>query len=116
MKTIIAGSRTILKYDVLLMVMSYIDWTITEVVSGTARGVDQLGERFAIEHNLAIKKFPADWNSWGRSAGYKRNREMAIYADALISLWDGKSKGTVHMRDLAEEYGLKVFKVEVNIP
>jgi hypothetical protein len=29
------------------------------------------------------------------SAGYKRNEEMAKYADALIAFWDGKSKGIV---------------------
>lgn len=116
MKTIIAGSRTILKYEVLLHVMLNIPWQITEVVSGTARGVDQLGEKWAKEFNITVKKFPADWNTWGRSAGYKRNREMAMYADALVSLWDGESKGTKHMRDLAEKYDLKIFRVRVNMP
>lgn len=33
---------------------------------------------------------------------------MAQNADALVAFWDGKSRGTKHMIDLADKYGLKV--------
>jgi len=65
-------------------------------------------KKYANERGYPIKQFPADWNKYGKSAGYKRNEEMAKYADALIAFWDGKSKGTKHMIDLAKRYGLKV--------
>ena len=82
---------------------------IREIVSGTARGVDTHGEAVAAKYGIPVIKFPADWDRYGRSAGYKRNEKMAEYADALLACWDGKSKGTKHMVDLAKKHGLKVF-------
>jgi len=77
-----------------------------EIVSGTARGADEMGERFAKEKGYALKQFPADWDTFGKSAGYRRNSQMADYADACVVFWDGKSRGTKHMIDLAEKTGL----------
>lgn len=51
---------------------------------------------------------PADWNKYGKSAGYKRNEQMAIYADACLAFWDGKSKGTKHMIGLAKRHNLRL--------
>lgn len=78
------------------------------IVSGTANGADKLGEKFANFMGYEIKQFPANWDEFGKRAGYLRNKEMAEYADALIAFWDGKSKGTKHMIDLAKEKNLKV--------
>ena len=110
MKVIIAGGRTFNDYDLLyqncdkvLRIKNEI-----EIVSGTANGADKLGERYAKEKGYPIKQFPANWDKYGKSAGYKRNEEMAKYADGLIACWDGKSKGTKHMSDLAKQYELKV--------
>jgi len=55
-----------------------------------------------------VAKFPADWNKFKKSAGYKRNVEMAENADALIAFYDGKSKGTGHMIDIAKEKNLLI--------
>lgn len=79
-----------------------------EIVSGCANGADKLGERYANERGYAIKRFPADWETFKKGAGHIRNEEMAKYADALIAFWNGKSKGTGHMIDLAKQYKLKV--------
>jgi len=79
-----------------------------EVVSGKANGADKLGEQFARFMGYPIKEFPANWDELGKSAGYLRNKEMAEYADALIAFWDGESKGTKHMIDLAKKMNLKV--------
>jgi hypothetical protein len=46
-----------------------------------------------------IKRYPADWDTFGKSAGYRRNEQMAEDADALVAFWDGESKGTAHMID-----------------
>lgn len=107
MKTIIAGSRNFNDYDLLeAVLLKHSD--ITEIISGCARGADSLGEKFALEHSIPIKKFPADWNTYGKSAGYRRNEQMAYYGDRLIAFWDGQSKGTKHMIDLARKVGLEV--------
>ena len=110
MKVIIAGSRDFNDYNRLRSVCDYMlqNQTDIEIVSGKAEGADTLGEDYAREKNFKLKPFPADWDTFGKSAGYRRNEQMAKYADALIAFWDGKSRGTGHMIDLAKKYNLKV--------
>ncbi len=108
-KTIIAGSRSITDYDLLLKVIDKIDWTITEVISGHARGPDQLGEKWALENNIPVTVFHPDWYKHGRGAGYVRNAKMAEDAEALIALWDGESRGTKHMITTAHHHRLQVY-------
>ena len=83
--------------------------TITEVVSGGARGVDQLGERWARDNGCQVKRFLPNWSRDGKAAGHIRNRQMGDYADALVAIWDGKSRGTAGMIEYARGRGLKVF-------
>lgn len=108
MKVIIAGSREGFEIADVFVAMKECGFEVAEVVSGTARGVDKLGESWAAANNIPVKKFPADWDGHGKSAGYIRNAQMAEYADALVALWDGKSKGTKHMIDLANRRGIPV--------
>lgn len=109
MKTIIAGCREGVKYSDVQNAMVLCGWIPTEVVSGTARGVDTMGERWAQENNIPIKQFPAYWERFGKIAGYKRNLEMGEYADALVAIWDGKSRGTSHMIEVAKKNNLEIF-------
>ena len=109
MKVIIAGSRTIIQYDKVKEAILNSKYNISEVVSGTAIGVDRYGERFALLNNIPIKKFPANWDKYGKKAGIIRNEEMAKYADALIAVWNGTSSGTKHMIYIAEKYHLKTY-------
>lgn len=110
MKTIIAGSRNIQDLRFVEQAIEESGFNITQVVCGCARGVDDLGRKWAGNGNrIPVKLFMAKWNKLGKSAGYIRNKQMAEYADALIAIWDGESKGTKHMIDLAKERGLKVF-------
>ena len=82
---------------------------ITIVVSGGAPGVDTLGEQYADEMNIPVHVYEADWDKHGRAAGPIRNRKMAENAEALIALWDGKSKGTKNMIETATKKGLMVY-------
>lgn len=113
MKTIIAGSRTINDFAIVQQAIKSSTFNITEVVSGTARGVDRLGEAWASMNDIPIARFPAKWTVYGRSAGFKRNAEMAKYADALIAIWDGRSNGTKNMINNARYEHLKIFVYEV---
>lgn len=110
MKTIIAGSRDINDLRLLEKAIEDSGFNITEVICGGARGVDNLGRKWAGNGNRTpVKMFPAQWNKFGKSAGYRRNVQMADYGEALIALWDGKSKGTKHMIDIAISKKLKVY-------
>lgn len=85
------------------------EWEITQVVCGMARGADMLGLRWANRMQIPVVRFPANWDLYGKSAGYRRNVQMAENADALIALWDGKSRGTGHMVDIARMKKLKLL-------
>lgn len=115
MKTIIAGSRSITDYESIKQAITSSRFEITEVVSGTARGVDTLGERWAAENNVPVKRFPANWSAHGKAAGPMRNQTMADYADALILVWDGRSRGSADMLARAVRGGLKVFVLEEGV-
>jgi hypothetical protein len=97
MKVIIAGSRGINDRLGLVKAIKQSGFDVTEVVSGTAHGVDKMGEAWALANGVALKEMPADWSKHDKSAGPIRNKQMAEYADAAIILWDGKSRGTLNM-------------------
>ena len=109
MKVIIAGGRnyqlTPEDYDRLDDL--YMEINITEVVSGCAKGADTCGEQWAGYRYIPIKKFPANWNKYGRAAGMIRNREMAEYADAVVLFPGGK--GTQNMYEQAFVNRLTIF-------
>lgn len=116
MKVIIAGSRNYNDYEKLEKVVDHILGLFKGdviIISGCARGADTLGIEYAERNNLPVKLIPADWDKYGKSAGYLRNEEMAKEADALIAFWDGKSKGTKHMIDLAKEQGLGTSVIKI---
>jgi hypothetical protein len=116
MKLIIAGSRNFNDYDTLdkettrfiEFICNEFDKKVDTIISGGAKGADTLGERYAKEHKLNILKMPAEWDKYGKSAGYKRNVSMAKEAEAVICFWDGQSKGTKHMIDIGQEHNLIV--------
>lgn len=110
-RVIIAGGRLFDDYIYLKESMDYLLQNINDeiiVVCGKARGADTLGEKYAKERGYVINYFPADWDRHGKAAGYIRNEEMAKNADALVAFWDGKSRGTKNMIELANQYGLRV--------
>jgi hypothetical protein len=109
MRTIIAGSRGVTDQSIVDKAIADSGFTITAVISGTARGVDRMGEDWARRHRIPIERYPAQWDIDGRSAGYKRNELMGFMADALIAIWDSESRGTKHMINIAQRKGLKIY-------
>lgn len=116
-KVIVAGGRMMNNYELLkskldaILVNKAKQFKI-QIVSGTANGADRLGERYAKERGYSIKQFPADWDGFGKRAGYLRNAQMADYADALVAFWDGESKGTNHMIELGKSKNIMVAVVK----
>lgn len=116
-KVIIAGSRSFSNYRLL---HEQCNKYLCEkrkthniiIVSGHARGADLLGEKYAHDEGFALEIYPADWNKFGKRAGFRRNEQMAEVADALIAFWDGKSHGTKHMIEIMENKNLQVKVVK----
>jgi len=109
MKVIVAGGRDFTNYALVEEAIKISGFEISQIVSGKAKGVDTLGEVWALANNVPVEAFPADWSQHGRAAGPIRNRQMAEYADALIAIWDGESKGTANMIQQARNKQLNVF-------
>lgn len=121
MRCVIAGSRTIdgeRGYEIVKKAVADSKFEVSEVVSGRAKGVDLLGEQWALENKTAIRFFPADWKLYGRKAGWIRNKRMAEYIKegngGVICIWDGISKGTKNMIDIAKKMELNLFVVNVD--
>ena len=118
MKVIVAGSRGFtdrtLAYEMLDHLLRE-RMSVLTVVSGGARGADQLGEQWAKKHDIPVEVMKADWDTHGKRAGYIRNVMMAEQADALIAFWDGESRGTKHMIDIARARGLRVRIVRTDL-
>ena len=111
-RTIIAGSRKrIFRSDVDEALENCpFESQILSVVWGMAPGVDTMGFKWATERNIPTVPYPADWDRFRKRAGFIRNQQMAENADALVVVWDGKSRGSKDMLQRAERMGLRVFQ------
>jgi hypothetical protein len=78
-------------------------------ICGGARGADQLGERYAKEHDWPIKLFLPDWNTHGKRAGFIRNGEMRKVSQRVIAFWDGESRGTKEMIESSKKMGIETI-------
>ncbi len=121
MKLIIAGSRDMnISPSMIRGLLCYYDIYrfVEEVVSGGASGIDSCAEDFANEEidmnvipPITFVKFNADWTTHGKAAGPIRNKEMAEYADALLLIWDGQSKGSASMKKEMSKLGKPIYEV-----
>lgn len=115
MKIAVFGSRDISNYysHIVNLYVAHFPRN-TEVVSGGARGIDELAKMAAFKYNLGYKEFPADWDKYGKAAGFVRNTWIADYVDCGIAFWDGKSHGTQDTINKLKELGkpIKIVQVE----
>ena len=118
-RVVIAGCRD---YDNYTEAKLYIDFCLSNIrkehdiviISGGASGADAIGERYAKENGFKVEKHPADWQRYGRSAGPKRNKQMAIIGDYVICFWDGKSNGTKSFIEYAKEFNKPIRIKNIN--
>ncbi len=106
MKVVVAGSRNIFDERIVVNILNESPYEITEVVSGHAMGIDQIGEMWAKSKGIRAAVFTPQYGEGNpRVAPLNRNKKMAQYADALIAIWDGQSRGTKHMIDQMKKLG-----------
>ena len=120
MKLIVAGSRSISDYDLVKKAIDSLvneGLVVTAIIEGTAKGVDRLASRYAIEHGIENIRVPAEWKLYHQGAGVIRNKKMAEMGDILLAFWDGTSRGTNNMIKTANTKGLpvRVIYVEAKI-
>lgn len=111
MNIIIAGSRTF-KHN-----QEVFDWLVEtlevikpdNIICGMAKGADLFGKSIAEYLEINVIECPADWDNYGKKAGFLRNLEMAGLADKCILLTEG-SKGTEQMRQICMDQSIKVIQ------
>lgn len=101
-KLIVAGGRDFDNTELLVDTLNELAHTVfsdkgVSIVTGMARGADAMGSWFASRYNVKQYQFPADWEKYGKQAGFLRNMEMGNFADGVVAFWDGQSRGTKHM-------------------
>ena len=109
MKLLIAGSRSIKEFDL----TPYISDEVDTIISGGASGVDDLAEQYADAHRLSKYILRPCYQRFGRSAPLLRNEEMVDMADAILVIWDGKSRGAKHTLEYARKKEKSVTLVTV---
>ena len=109
MKVLICGSRTISDSAVVLKAVAQSGIRPTHIISGGARGVDRLASQYAASRGIEFTEYLADWNKYGKRAGFVRNYVMVGAAEAVIAVWDGTSRGTKHSIEYARSCGKWVF-------
>jgi hypothetical protein len=92
-------------------------FSIGELHEGAARGADACARRWALSRGVTSFRHPADWTTFGRSAGPRRNIEMhkTANADVVVAFKDdfgATNGGTEHMVSLAWDSGTPVWHVD----
>lgn len=107
MKIAVVGSREFSDKDFVQGITYKLirDGELTEFISGGARGVDSWAQEIANDFKLKKTIFKPDWDKYGKSAGFLRNKLIVEEADMVIAFWNGKSNGTKHSIDLAIKAG-----------
>jgi len=114
MKILVCGSRNITDFQTVFEAISDSQFDVTEIISGGAKGIDSLAEKYAEQTATLIQVFKSDWNKFGKRAGLIRNTQMVDACDAVIAVWDGKSKGTdlrlITRKNIISRFLLKKFR------
>lgn len=113
MKVVVCGSRSIRDTDLVESLIEMAGFEITEVIEGGAKGVDTIAGEWARKKGIPVTVIKPQWNIHGLAAGPIRNQEMVKLGEAVIAIWDGKSRGTVSTIAFAEEAGKPVVKWQV---
>ena len=112
-KIVVAGSRSFNDFELLKSSIDYLIFNLNLtpqtkliIISGGAKGADNLGELYGKLYGYEIEIFIPDW-SIGKYAGIIRNKKMAEVADACIVFWDGKSNGSKNMIEQCKKKGIR---------
>lgn len=109
MKIAVIGSRGFDNYELLSQELDKLQ--ISCIVSGGAKGADQLAARYAKEKGIELVEHLPDYTRYGRRAPLVRNELIIRDSGQVVAFWDKKSTGTAHSISLARRQGKKVIVV-----
>jgi hypothetical protein len=107
MRVLVCGGRDYSDYEKVKEVLDGI--RPTEIIHGNARGADTLGGDYARSNGIECREYPADWDAYGRRAGYVRNSQMLVEGRPELVVAFPGGKGTEMMIKLAKSAGVAVY-------
>jgi hypothetical protein len=108
-RVLVTGSRT--WTDVATIRQQWRDGTAVLVSGGCPRGADWIAEDVWADWGGRIERHPADWDRYGRSAGFRRNADMVTAsADVCLAFIRAGSRGASHAAELAASVGIPVLR------
>ncbi len=108
MRVAIVGSRDI-PVSAVEELENYLPRSTSMIISGGAVGVDTGAKALAERLGIPFKEFLPDYDTYGKRAPLVRNDRIIEYADMVIALWDGKSKGTQYVIAQCLKIGRRVI-------
>lgn len=115
MKLAIVGGRDFNDYNKFLSTMFLFNRHPQDfpgiIISGGAKGADYLAFRFAEERRIEMRVYPAEWDRFGKSAGFIRNQTIVDNCDMVLAFWDGESRGTADTIEKAKKAKKPTFIV-----
>lgn len=102
MKIAVIDSRNITTVNL----QPYLPQTVTELISGGARGVDRCAKEYALTHQLPFCEILPDYRRYSKAAPLKRNLEIIARADFVLAFWDGTSHGTAYVIEQCRQQGV----------
>jgi hypothetical protein len=81
------------------------------IISGKARGADTLAIDWAVVNWQPVEEYPAQWDQYGKRAGYIRNQQMLDEGKPDIVVAFPGGRGTAMMVDIARKAGVEVIEV-----
>jgi hypothetical protein len=107
MLIVITGSRTWRESKIVTEVLSKYP-PDSKLIHGGAMGADRIAGRVAEKLGMTVEVMEADWERYGKSAGFRRNDEMLDRnPDVVVAFWDGKSRGTKYTIDEANKRNIQ---------
>ena len=117
-RIIVAGTRGFSDYkffsEKIKEIISDVEGNFIFYSGMASTGADKLIVDFCEKEGYLYHPCPADWDRFGKGAGYIRNNIMASDATRLIAFHDGKSRGTAHMIKVARDNGLRVTVINID--
>lgn len=114
MRVIIGGSRSVASVEAVEAAIAQAGWAITEVITGNSRGADAVAAKWAKDRGVLVTIIPVEWSKYGGRADAIRNERIADMAEACILVWDGFSRGTANMIEVARARNLPLVVYSCN--
>ena len=122
MRCVLCGGRdyTFETIDTFWLDSFHKEYKITECITGGASGADNNGHFWAVRAGIDTVEIHANWEKYGKKAGFIRNKKMlyyllndeaqSLYNDYEVSVIAFKGgDGTAGMVSIAKQTGVKIY-------